>query len=101
MAHPSIFRKPYESLVPAEEQLLPGKKYYIVPYTTVQKLKHRHSIKREAEERKDNKEPWSDKEDYSDDYIYTAKDFSLSKERPSRYLPNRSRKSKKPFVPPN
>lgn len=58
VAHPSIFRKSYESLVSAEEQLLPGKKYYIVPYTTVQKLKHGHSIKRKAEERKDNKEPW-------------------------------------------
>lgn len=101
VAHPSIFRKPYESLVPAEEQLLPGKKYYIIPSTTVQKLKHRHSIKGKAEGNKEHKEPLPHRDDYSEEYIYTAKDFYLSKERPSRCLPNRSQKNKKPFVPPN
>lgn len=101
VAHPSIFRKPHESLVPAEEQLLPGKKYYIVPSSTVQKLKRRHPIKEKAIERKEYKEPLSNREDFTDGYIYTAKDFYLSKEMPSRCLPNRSQKSKKPLVPPN
>lgn len=100
VAHPSIFRKPHESLVPAEEQLLPGKKYYIVPSTTVQKLKRRHPIKEKAKEREEHKEPLSDREDFPDGYVYTAKDFYLSKEMPSRCLPNRSQKSKKPLVSP-
>lgn len=108
VARPEVFKKPYESILSAEEQLLPGNKYYIVPSTTIQKLKRKHSLKGKVKEPAEYKEQLLDMkvvanvdgEDYSEESICSAKDFYVSKGRWSRCLRNKSQKNKKPFIPP-
>lgn len=41
LARPEIFRRPWESVVRADETLVPGHKYYLVPRQTVKKLRRR------------------------------------------------------------
>lgn len=43
VAKPGIFKHPNESVLAADDRLLPGQKYYIIPCSTVEKLKRRHS----------------------------------------------------------
>lgn len=45
-----VFKNPHESLLCPEDDLLPGQKYYIIPSTTVQKLKRRHPEKFKGKE---------------------------------------------------
>ncbi|KAL2484504.1 Uncharacterized protein Adt_29260 [Abeliophyllum distichum] len=45
IARPDIFKRPHESLLSADDMLLPGNKYIIIRSTTVAKLKRRHSQK--------------------------------------------------------
>lgn len=42
VARPEVFKNPHASILLGEEILWPGQKYYIIPSTTVQKLKRRH-----------------------------------------------------------
>lgn len=41
LAKPEIFRRPWDSVVRAEEMLVPGQKFFVVPIRTVKKLKRR------------------------------------------------------------
>ncbi|CAI9286674.1 unnamed protein product [Lactuca saligna] len=41
LARPEIFRQPWDSIVPPEEILVPGQKYFLVPLRTVKKLRRR------------------------------------------------------------
>ncbi|KAL4588861.1 hypothetical protein LXL04_001758 [Taraxacum kok-saghyz] len=41
LARPEIFRRPWDSIVPPEEILVPGQKYFVVPVRTVKKLRRR------------------------------------------------------------
>ncbi|KAL7110345.1 hypothetical protein ACP275_05G019900 [Erythranthe tilingii] len=45
VARPSVFKRPHESLLSADDVLLPGNKYFIIRSTTVEKLKRRHERK--------------------------------------------------------
>ncbi|KAA8529630.1 hypothetical protein F0562_034270 [Nyssa sinensis] len=112
VARPEVFKNPHESLLLAEDKLLPGNKYYIIPSTTVKKLKRKHE-KAKAKARAKEPEPAEDEEpmlywkvaadisvDYSEESVCSAKDYYVSRERWSRCLLKKCRKEKKPFVPP-
>ncbi|CAN1312982.1 hypothetical protein LINPERPRIM_LOCUS28800 [Linum perenne] len=43
VAEPGVFKNPEDSLLHGEEKLMPGNKYLVIPSTTVEKLRHRHS----------------------------------------------------------
>lgn len=43
LARPEVFKQPHESIVCPEEYLLPGHKYYVIPLSTIRKLKRKHS----------------------------------------------------------
>uniref|UniRef100_A0A5B7AGD0 Uncharacterized protein n=1 Tax=Davidia involucrata TaxID=16924 RepID=A0A5B7AGD0_DAVIN len=105
VARPEVFKNPHESLLLAEDKLLPGHKYYIIPSTTVKKLKRKHE-KAKVKEAAEGKEAMLDQkieadvsEDYSEESVCSAKDFYSSRERWSSLL-KKCRKEKKPFVPP-
>lgn len=102
VAKPEVFKKPFESILSAHEQLLPGNKYYIIPSTTIAKLKRKHSsnkgnVKQPA---RYNELSFSG-DDCSEESACSAKDFyASSKERWSGCLRNKKLKNKEPFVPP-
>ncbi|KAI7742638.1 hypothetical protein M8C21_029596 [Ambrosia artemisiifolia] len=52
-AWPEVFKNPNESVLSATDILLPGQKYYLVPLTTLKKLKRKHA----AEKKKSLEEP--------------------------------------------
>lgn len=96
-----VFKNPHESLLCPEDNLLPGQKYYIIPSTTVQKLKRRHPEKFKGKE-----EQWdwnftidAGRESMEDSISY-ASDFYASKGRWSRSSSRKGIKGKKPFKPP-
>ncbi|KAF5741098.1 hypothetical protein HS088_TW10G00093 [Tripterygium wilfordii] len=108
VARPEVFRNPQRSLLGPEETLLPGYKYYIIPLSTAQKLKRRHSRNNEVEGPAEGKEEMSDaliswdsggcnSEDFS---MCSAKEFYTSREGWSNCLRRRNGGVKKPFVPP-
>lgn len=94
VARPEVFKKPQESILSAEEQLLPGQKYFIVPCTTVQKVKRRHSSKRKVKEPEvmllDSKAA-SDVDEYSEESVRSSDFYESTSD---------SKKSSKRFVPP-
>lgn len=108
VARPQVFKQPHESVLSADEKLLPGNKYYIIPCTTVQKLKRKHSLKGSANETseynerllKEKRVTSVEEQDISEDSVCSAKDFFQSDDRQSRFLRSKSQKSKKSFVPP-
>ncbi|PON64236.1 hypothetical protein PanWU01x14_125500 [Parasponia andersonii] len=106
VARPEVFKNPHESLVWPEEKLLPGQKYYIVPSSTVQKLKRKHPEKVKGRASDEDKEDmWDDKimdqgEINFEESVFSAKEFYASNGRWSRNLLKRGIRKKKPFVPP-
>lgn len=117
VAKPGIFKHPNESVLAADDRLLPGQKYYIVPSSTVEKLKRRHSrrvarakraaarAKRAAESGEDEASLSVEEEvtDVSDeDSFSSAKDYYFSREEWPEFVLKRTKKKdeKKKFVPP-
>lgn len=105
VALPDFFKHPHESLLTADDILLPGQKYLVIPASTVEKLKRRHSHK--AKHPTESEEPKLDREEVVDvsgdcleDSICFAKDFYASKERWSGWLWKKRQQEKKRFVPP-
>lgn len=113
IARPNVFKCPNESLLSADDILLPGNKYFIIRSTTVEKLKRRHSRKGTINEhgggggyeppilKSEGIEDFGD--DDTDDSISSAKDFFASN---GSWLGGRVRKhgrerrKSRPFVPP-
>lgn len=99
VARPEVFKKPQDSILSAEEYLLPGQKYFIVPCTTVQKVKRRHSSKRKVKEPEimllDSKAA-ADVDDYSEESARSSE----TSERQSQTKVGKSKKGNKRFVPP-
>ncbi|KAJ8569750.1 hypothetical protein K7X08_006327 [Anisodus acutangulus] len=100
-----FFDRPHESLLTADDILLPGKKYLVIPSSSVEKLKHRHSHK--AKHPTEDEEPKLDREEVVDvsgdcleNSISFTKDFYASKERWSSWLWKKRQQEKEPFVPP-
>nr|GMD23267.1 bifunctional dTDP-4-dehydrorhamnose 3,5-epimerase/dTDP-4-dehydrorhamnose reductase-like [Ipomoea batatas] len=96
VAKPGIFKHPNESVLAADDRLLPGQKYYIVPSSTVEKLKRRHSrrvarakraavrAKRAAESGGEDEASLSVEEEVTDvsdeDSFSSAKDYYFARE---------------------
>ncbi|KAL3751783.1 hypothetical protein ACJRO7_012593 [Eucalyptus globulus] len=111
VALPEVFRKPHESILSPEEDLVPGKKYFILPSTTASKLKRKYQEKMKAKEAaadetkldvrtnvmKTNVNPG---EAPIEQPICLAKDFYTSKDRWSRCSRRKRGIRKQPFVPP-
>ncbi|TMX02175.1 hypothetical protein EJD97_022479 [Solanum chilense] len=105
VALPDFFNRPHESLLTADDILLPGQKYLVIPSSSVEKLKQRHTHKAkyptEIEEPKfDREEVVNVNGDCSEDSITSAKHFYASKEKWSGWLWKKMQQEKKPFVPP-
>ncbi|KAF8390494.1 hypothetical protein HHK36_025020 [Tetracentron sinense] len=106
LALPQVFKQPHESLVHPEEKLVPGQKFYLVPYTTVRKLKRRNPEKvtlkeTEAEEVSGGITMVDVGGCNPEESVCSAKDFYASREKWSKCAHRRcGREEKKPFTPP-
>ncbi|KAL2547039.1 uncharacterized protein Fot_16272 [Forsythia ovata] len=100
---PHIFTFPHESVLSADDMLVPGNKYFIVRSSTVEKLKRRHKANRPADVDEtilDSKETEDAGDNCSEESICAAKDFHVSKENWSNCFQEQCVEKKKQFVPP-
>ncbi|KAL4573928.1 hypothetical protein LXL04_020749 [Taraxacum kok-saghyz] len=97
VAWPEIFKNPHKAVLSSHELLLPGRKYYLVPLTTVKKLKKKHSSKKKRPTGKKGKSQTVIPSDESDDSVCSAKDYYVSK---SKFLVKKHIRSNKQRVPP-
>ncbi|KAL0297022.1 UNVERIFIED_CONTAM: hypothetical protein Sradi_6754300 [Sesamum radiatum] len=104
IARPNVFKRPHESILSADDILLPGNKYFIIRSTTVEKIKRRHTRKGRINEPTNNGKPISESkeiegvgDDHSDDSICSG-DFIVSKE--SWAIMRKHVKERRQFVPP-
>lgn len=106
VARPEVFKKPHESLLWPEENLLPGQKYYMIPTSTAKKLKRRYHSKvrfkapAEGIDMSDARITWDTKRDNMHEPARSAKEFYIAKGRGSGQSKRRGGKGKKPFIPP-
>ncbi|KAJ0489636.1 hypothetical protein HanHA300_Chr12g0446331 [Helianthus annuus] len=92
IAWPAVFKNPNESVLSATDILLPGHKYYLVPVTTLKKLKKKYA----AKENKLTGETGPDKSDNS----VSSKDYNVVKERRCRRIVKKDIQSNRKRVPP-
>lgn len=100
---PHIFKRPHESVLTAKDILLPGRKYFLMRCTSVEKLKRRHSARGRASDELllSKSGEIEDAGDVSfEESISSAKDFFVSTERRANSAPKKPGKEKRPFVPP-
>ncbi|KAJ0544895.1 hypothetical protein HanIR_Chr08g0343591 [Helianthus annuus] len=90
-AWPEVFKNPNESVLSATDILLPGQKYYLVPLTTLKKLKRKHAAKKKKSLEETGRVE-------SDDSV-CSKDYYVSKEKRSRRSVTKHRESRKPVLP--
>lgn len=89
---PEVFKNPHEAVLSTTDLLLPGQKYYLIPITTLKKLKKKHLAKM--------KNPTGKKgPDESDESLCSAKDYYVSKEKWSGFLVKKHIRSNR-HVPP-
>ncbi|KAF5175997.1 hypothetical protein FRX31_034417 [Thalictrum thalictroides] len=108
LSRPDIFRQPHESILHPYEKLLPGQKFYLVPSTTVRKLKRKHRKKPQetiidtsSEDTVLEKNAVNEGGDDLEDTFCSAKDFFVAREKWARYaLWKCDREVTKPFRPP-
>ncbi|KAF6157474.1 hypothetical protein GIB67_004412 [Kingdonia uniflora] len=113
VTRPEVFKRPHECILQPEEKLLPGQKFYLVPHTILQKLKRKHPEKVQVvvegevvgiklnDRRSEKKVRVRKERNYSEDYMFYAKDFYLSNERWSEcVLRRREGELEKAFSPP-
>ncbi|CAA2986710.1 uncharacterized protein LOC111403382 [Olea europaea var. sylvestris] len=107
IARPGIFKRPHESVLYADDILLPGNKYIIIRSTTVEKLKRRHSREGNVNQQAGSDEPILDfkeikdvGDNFSEESFRSARDFYISKDSWSNHFLKKHVKEKKPFVPP-
>lgn len=107
IARPDVFKQPHESVVECDEFLLPGQKFYLVPRSTLKKLKRKHPEKlrvgdepgRKADDEKKADSSEEDTDDSDDSSAFSAKDFYVSGNRLS-VLRRGMAEKKKGFTPP-
>ncbi|KAI3767529.1 hypothetical protein L2E82_17717 [Cichorium intybus] len=97
VAWPEIFKNPHKAVLSSNELLLPGRKYYLVPVTTLKKLKKKHDSKKKKSMGKKGQTVLPDD---SDDSVFSAKDYYVSKEKRSTLLVKKQIRSNKQRVPP-
>lgn len=107
LARPEVFKNPHESLLWPDEKLLPGQKYYLVPSSTVKKLKHRYcrnvKVKEPDKSTEDMSVAWTTWDMSADDLdvsVCSAKGFYVSKEKWLESLKPGGITGRKPFTPP-
>lgn len=89
LATPEVFKNPQKSLLTSGEVLLPGHKYFLVPSTTIEKLKSKHCEKKKSPEGKE-----------LPDSSISSKDFYIPKEKCCGSSPKKHQRRKKRLVPP-
>ncbi|KAI4383589.1 hypothetical protein MLD38_009405 [Melastoma candidum] len=109
VALPDVFRRPHECILSANEMLLLGHKYFLLPCSTATKLKHKHQRKAEPKEAiQDREKPPEKKLDAEvkedvkavmDDGDETGEGATVAA-KDSRHSPRRKPSKRKPFVPP-
>ncbi|KAK9060212.1 hypothetical protein SSX86_020916 [Deinandra increscens subsp. villosa] len=92
-AWPEVFKNPNESVLSATDLLLPGQKYYLIPVTTLKKLKKKHAANR-------NKSTGEMGPDESDNSVSSGSSYYVSKERRSRRVGKTHRQSNRKRGPP-
>ncbi|KAI3452678.1 hypothetical protein Pfo_009342 [Paulownia fortunei] len=104
IAKPNVFKRPHESLLSADDILLPGNKYFIIRSTTVEKLKRRHSRKGRINEPANSNEPILESKEFEDvgynrseESICSSRDFFVSD---NWSILRKHVKEKRQFVPP-
>lgn len=107
ITRPNVFKRPYESLLSADDILLPGHKYYVIRSTTVEKLKRRFLQKGRINESGGSSVSilkWKEVEDAGDDWleesIGSARDFYICKDTWSSSVVKKNVRKRRPFVPP-
>lgn len=118
VARPDIFKHPNESLVRPDEELLPGEKFYLVPTTTVRKLRRKYQFREERESEVQALEmrrlEWNrpigggakEGKEETEEQVCYAREFYVSKEKWSDSAVKRcckdeeSHVEKKGFTPP-
>ncbi|KAI3730878.1 hypothetical protein L1987_62057 [Smallanthus sonchifolius] len=91
-ARPEVFKNPNGSVLSTTDLLLPGKKYCLVPMTTLNKLKRKHAAKK-------NKSMEESGSVESDDSVCSAK-YYVSKEKRSRCVVKKHIESNRKLAPP-
>ncbi|GAA0161986.1 hypothetical protein LIER_18179 [Lithospermum erythrorhizon] len=105
IATPEVFKRPHVSVLAAEDEMSPGHKYYLVPKTTVSKLKLKWLKKRKDRKLKpvvekssiESAEVSDTSGDISLESVGSAKDFYYGR---CNYVKESGGTKKKPFVPP-
>ncbi|KAL1565619.1 beta-arabinofuranosyltransferase RAY1 isoform X1 [Salvia divinorum] len=91
---PQVFNCPQESVLTADDVLLPGQKYFLMRRTSVEKLKRRHSARGRAR-------GIEEAGDVSfEESTSSAQELFVSTERRADSASKKSVKEKRPFVPP-
>ena len=96
---PDIFKNPHESILWPEQKLFPGQKYFIVPASSVQKLKQKHPETENESSEWDDTVMDSGKTNFEES-VFSAKDFFAPKGKSPGSLLIKGIRKKKPFVPP-
>ncbi|CAI9785139.1 unnamed protein product [Fraxinus pennsylvanica] len=102
ITQPHIFTCPHESVLSADDMLVPGNKYFVVRSSTVEKLKRKYKANRPADTDEpivDSKETEGVGENFSEYTICAAEDFHVPKDNWSNYFREKCAE-KKQFVPP-
>lgn len=107
IARPDVFKQPHESVVKWDEFLLPGQKFYLVPQSTLKKLRRKQSKKlqvgdeseRKADDEKKADSSEEDTDNSDDSTAFSSKDFYVSGERLSVLRRGLAEKNKG-FTPP-
>lgn len=107
IARPDVFKQPHESVVKCDEFLLPGQKFYLVPQSTLKKLRRKHPEKlrvgdeseRKADDEKKADSSEEDTDNSDDSSSFCSKDFYVSGKRLS-VLRRGLAEEKKGFTPP-
>lgn len=108
VTYPQVFKRPNESVLPADKILKPGRKYFLMKCSSVEKLKRRQSrkgrISNETTSLKSEEiEDVGDVGDVSfEESICSAQNFFVSTDTEdcSNVASKKTPKEKKPFVPP-
>ncbi|GAA0140756.1 hypothetical protein LIER_02049 [Lithospermum erythrorhizon] len=106
IATPEVFKRPHVSVLSAEDVLSPGDKYYLIPKTTVRKLKLKWLQKKKEKrltrvDEESNSKPAEISDtsgDISMDSVGSAKEFYYK--RCDYEKESGMKRKKKPFVPP-
>ncbi|KAI3816760.1 hypothetical protein L1987_16464 [Smallanthus sonchifolius] len=90
IARPEVFKNPNQSVLSTTDLLLLGQKYYVVPVTTLKKLKKKYAAKK-------NILPGETGPDKS---VCSEKDYYVPKERRSRRFVKKHIQSNRKHMPP-